>query len=94
MNRCVGNCYKLDGQTKNLSTRKKNWVGKYYFLIKGKEISSWTIGQPAPTLLRNTHIIQLIVFFCIRVLVSAGAKGASAPVNLGQRVHAPVNIQA
>ena len=29
-----------------------------------------------------------------RVLVSKGAKGAAAPVNLGQRVHAPVNFQA
>ena len=29
-----------------------------------------------------------------RALVSAGAKGAAAPVDSGQRVHAPVNIQA
>ena len=29
-----------------------------------------------------------------RALVSTGAKGAAAPVNLGQQVHAPVNFQA
>ena len=29
-----------------------------------------------------------------RALVSTGAKGAAAPVNLEQRVHAPVNFQA
>ena len=32
--------------------------------------------------------------YIVRALVSAGATGAAAPINFGQRVHAPVNFQA
>ena len=40
--------------------------------------------------LQYLHHIKVPVMF--RALVSTGAKGAAAPVNLGQRVHAPVNF--
>ena len=39
----------------------------------------------------SVNIMSVVEF---RALVSAGAKGAAAPVNFGQWVHAPVNFQA
>jgi hypothetical protein len=39
------------------------------------------------------YALKQPVYIIDRVLVRGGVKGAAAPVNFGQHVHAPVNFQ-